>query len=200
MNELPNLIPAARLRARRTAATIRAWATVHGASAVVLAAAWGLLAATRDQSPTALRAQVDQAVASVEEAQAGVKRATAELAALTRQLASAPDVRERPEWGVLLTLLGSVRGDAVSLGSLELTPAVQNRPSTRAGLPSHYRMRLTGLARDHSAATGFSLAVERTGLFSQVRLTDATSQSVRGGTAVAFIIECELQDGPEGAR
>jgi hypothetical protein len=189
-----NLIPASRMRARRTAGALRTWAAVNCAGALALAATWGVLAGTRDRGVETLRAQLGQAQASASDAQAALKRTSAELAGLTRQLGAAPDVRERPEWSVLLAALGRVRDEAVALTSFELAPAAPGRPGAKPGLPPRYQLHLSGLARDHRAATGFSVAVERTGLFSHVRLTDASAKSVAGGTVVSFSIDCVLDD------
>jgi len=199
MTALVNLIPASRLRARRNAAAVRAWAGVNCMGVLLLVGTWGVMTGIRDPATDTLQAQLDQAETSIRDAQTEVKRASTELAGLTRQLSAAPDVRERPEWGVLLSTLGAVRGGAIALVALDLSPlasaaAAKAPVAARAGLPSHYQLRLSGLAQDHRSATGFSLAVERTGLFSQVRLTDATTQSVGGVVVVAFSIECVLDD------
>lgn len=197
---LPNLIPASRLQARRTAAAARMWVGINCAGVLVLAAVWALMASTRDSGAEKLETQVSQLDASIAEAQTALKKSSADLVNLTRQLAAVPDIRERPEWGVLLTTLGGVKGDSIALVTLDLVPyeavlAGQPKPvAGRAGLPSRYQLRLGGLAKDHRSATGFSLAVERTGLFSQVRLTDASSQTSKAGTVVGFTIECVLDD------
>ncbi len=197
MTVLANLIPESRLRARRTGTAIRTWLFVHCVCIAVLGATWGVLAGMRNSEADTLRKQLNLAKANTTAAQTELKRASTELANLTRQIAAVPDVRQRPEWGLLLGTLGSVRGDAVALSNFDLSPfdSVAQKPGTaRTGLPSRYQLKLSGLARDHRSATAFSLAVERTGLFSQVRLTDATAQNITNGTAVAFSIECTLED------
>lgn len=196
----PNLIPPARLRARRSLGAARAWCVVNAGAVVVLGATWAALAGSRDLGTERIRAQIAEVNRAVTDTQADLKRSSAELVALTRQLAAVPDVADRPPWALLLSALASVRGQDVALVSLDLTPALATpgRPvAQRPGLPPRYQLRLSGLARDHRSATGFSLAVERTGLFSQVRLTDATARSVSGTPAVAFSIECVLDDAGE---
>ncbi len=92
-----------------------------------------------------------------------------------------------------------MRGENIVLGSLELTPEAAKGGTALSARPLRYSLRLTGLARDHRAATAFSLDLERTGVFSRVTLTDTTSQSIGDKMVVAFGVECAMDEaGGEG--
>lgn len=194
MTPSANLIPPARLQARRVTAAIRAWLGVGAACLVLLAGAYVALLSALGHDTQGQNAELTRAATETASAQNDLKNARAELAGLTRRLAAAQDIRAHPDWSILLATLGSIRGDDVVLAAIDLTPALPPGAGPTTSRPSVYQLNLTGLARDHRAATAFSLAVERTALFSRVRLTDTTAQTVNRRDVVAFSIECTLQE------
>lgn len=187
-----NLIPRRRLQAQRVSARVRLWSGIMMAYAAVLAAGYisfrSVVASGGDNIP----AQLEQIAAEVAAVEAELKAARADLAAAERMLSAAQELRDHPDWSALLQAIAAMRGDDVVLASLELTPAAGAAPA--ASRPPRYMLRLTGLARTHGAATDFSLMLERTRVFSSVTLTDTSTQTVGNRPAVAFAMECAMDE------
>jgi len=131
-----------------------------------------------------------------------------ELAEAEQKLRSARAVGKQPNWGVLLALLAENLGDEVVLSHCKLAPVGGARRDARsekaiepegktgpAATPNRqYLLDLGGFARSQAAASGFVLRLERTGLFDQVRPIKTSRQTLLNSSAVAFRVECLLDE------
>jgi Tfp pilus assembly protein PilN len=194
-----NLIPRARRDAQRVAARARAWALVVAGVGVALAIAWGALFNTYAIDAADSAAQLERADADLRAADAELKTSRAELAGARRLLDAAREVRDHPDWSILLGAMSRRKGDGVALASLDIAPADLKPSQAAVTRPSRYALRIAGVARDHRAATAFSLMLESTGVFSRVSLTDTATRSVDGHEVVAFGVECSLDENAEDA-
>lgn len=193
-----NLIPAARREALRVASRARLWAGVLAAASACMAIACAALFNTVGVDADDLRAQLDRVAADHAAADTDLKRSRADLAASMRLLGAASEVRDHPDWSALLSTMAALRGDQVVLATLDITPLDARAGEATVTRPARYALRLSGVARDHKAATSFSLLLERTGVFSRVTLTDTTSQLVGERAVVAFGLECALDEATGG--
>lgn len=189
-----NLIPRARRDAQRAATRIRRWAAVL--CAVLLACGIGYMAMLNTVGVGAddTAQLLDRVAEDIAAAEGELKLAHAGLASASRMLDAVQEVRDHPDWSALLSSMTAMRGDNIVLGSLDLTPVDAKTGQPTVSRPARYALRLSGLARDHHAATTFSLMLEETGVFSRVTLTDTTTQSIGDKVVVAFGIECSLDE------
>ena len=214
-----NLIPAPRRAAmfrrrhwRRCAAACAAWAALSllagGASHVVWRGADGRTDERLAKVAEEMR-QTDHAIASVQ----------AELATARAALRSNQAIANQPDWSILLALLGQKVGDGVVLKSCSVRPPSAGRgagygaarvdarrpaqpaPAARpAGDAGGFRLEVSGVARSHAAANDFVLRLEseRT-LFSKVTLLDTAREPFLDRDAIAFRLECSLDQSPLAA-
>lgn len=193
-----NLIPKARRDAQRVVRRTRAWSLAIAGLAAALTIAWGALYNTYAVDAAASTAQLLRADADVRAADTELKSVRADLSSAQRLLDAAREVRDHPDWSLLLGAMTRLKGDDVALASLEIAPADAAPARAAAARPSRYSLRISGVARDHRAATAFSLQLEQTGVFSRVSLTDTSSQAIEGRELVAFGLECTLDENSEG--
>ena len=215
-----NLIPAPRRAAmfrrrhwRRCAAGCAAWAVVAllagGAAHVVWRGADGRTDERLAKVAEEMR-QTERAIASVQ----------AELATARAALRSNQAIANQPDWSILLALLGQKVGDGVVLKSCNVRPpsaargagygaarvdarraaSQQPRAPRPAGDAGGFRLEVSGVARSHAAANDFVLRLEseRT-LFSKVTLLDTAREPFLDRDAVAFRLECSLDQSPLAA-
>lgn len=200
MNTLSaNLIPRRRLAARRVSNRMGVWGGVVGAGAVTAVLCGFLLRAAGPNDSNDIQSQLERVAAETSASEEGLKVARAELAAATRMLASAQELRDHPDWSALLQSISHMRGENVVLGNFEITPENAKSGVPFFSRPLRYSLRLSGFARDHRAATTFSLDLERTGVFAAVRLTDTTTQTIGEKQVVSFGIECVMDEQAGGA-
>jgi hypothetical protein len=195
-----NLIPRARLEAQRVSSLVHTWAAVLGATAALLAIAYAALLNTVAGDAEGMEAQMDRAASEHGVAEAELKAARAELASASRLLSASQEVRDHPDWSALLGAMAAMRGDDLVLGTLDLSPVGAVQGQVTVTRPSRYMLRMSGLARNHRAATTFSLMLEETGVFERVTLTNTSSQMVGERPVVVFAVECSLDEIAGAAR
>jgi hypothetical protein len=189
-----NLIPRRRLVAQRVNARMRLWSGVMTAYAAVLCTAYLAFRSVLAGGVENIPAELEQVGAETAAAEAELKTARADLLAAERMLGAAQELRDHPDWSALLQSIATMRGNDVVLGSLELAPDAAKGSGPTVTRPARYLLRLTGLARTHGAATEFSLMLERTKVFASVTLTDTNMQTIGDRPAVAFAMECAMDE------
>jgi hypothetical protein len=189
-----NLIPRRRLTALRVRVRARVWCGIGAVYVAALASVYAGLHGAVGSDAHDVQAQLERMATDMSGADAELKQSRAQLAAAVRLLGSVQELRGHPDWSALLQAISAMRGDDVVLGSLELKPEMEKADEPLVSRPSRYALRLTGLARDHRAATSFSLELEKTGVFSHVRLTDTSAQTIGEKVVVAFGVECAMDE------
>ena len=218
-----NLIPAPRLAARqrrlhlrRCAAVCCAWAV---GAATVAGASHALWRQTDDPQADQRLSAVNDEIERTERAIAGAK---IHLAAAQSTLRANEAIASQPDWSILLAVLAREVGDDVVLRSCRVhpvgvnagsraearrTPAIPATSTPPAAAPTPppageepvtFVLESSGIARTLPSAHRFVRDLERTGLFARVTLLDSTRESFLSENAVAFRIECSL-DEPAGA-
>jgi hypothetical protein len=213
-----NLIPAPRRAARRR--------KLHLRRCTIGCAVWGVLSLAAAGAAQAIwrgdEPQADERLAKVGEE---MRRTEAAIAAVRQQLTAAQStlranqgIASQPDWSILLALLGKTispdrPGEETVLKSCVVRPAHlprgQATPRTDPRRPAAqapaepavsnavpYVLEASGMARSHAAANEFVLRLEKTGLFSKVTLLDTARESFLDKDAIAFRIECALDQRP----
>lgn len=209
-----NLIPAPRLatrrcRAHRNLCVVACAAYAAMAVGVCLGArvVWGDIEGSLVHKLGGAAAEVDRAAKAIEAAKAdlGVAEAT---------LRSSRSITEQPDWSALLALLAVKAGDDVVLKGCQVSvreaaklaaDAKGARPKLGAGAvpavpESNVVLNLSGLGRSQPAVSQFVLRLEATGLFAKVTMVDTSREGFLNGTAIAFRIECSLDDPAGGTK
>lgn len=215
-----NLIPAPRLAARRRRTHLRRCAAGCVVWSLLSVAAGGASRAYwRDDDP-----QADERLAKVVDESRRTEKVIAavraELDAAESALRANEAIAHQPDWSILLALLAQNVGDEVVLKNCGVRPADPNRPAPHSeprrtqparsmpaqpAAPANVRpapcfvFEASGVARSHAAANQFLLRLERTGLFSRVSLLDTAREPFLDREAIAFRLECALQERPADA-
>ncbi len=189
-----NLIPSYRLERRRRHRRVRAWGAAISVYAVLLAAVyvgcqalWGVDADAMARQREATRQRVRQIRDRID----GVQTRLAEAQRTLRANAALGD---HPDWSLLLMLLARTMNEGVVLRQCSLTPAEPTAEAPAATKPSPgWRLEMSGYGKTVTAASEFALAMERTGLFQEVRLLKTVRQPFLAGQATHFQIHCALR-------
>lgn len=189
-----NLIPAYRINARRGRDHRRLWYFVLSGYALALALVWvvGARLVLTGDDPEAL----------TEKAATQILQTSAQRADLRARLIEARDeldasnwINERPDWSILLALIGRSTGPDVVISHLSLTGDSGPRRGTATDEPR--AVHLGCLARRQAAVSAFALRLEQSGLFRRVAILNTNREYYQGEPAIAFNIECLLDTHPE---
>ena len=179
-----NLIPAPRLARKKLRTRIRRWAV--GLVAYVLVLFLGIAVRAGSRAPVL---PPDSSAQS-----ARITQLTSELAAKNKELTDARTryaatlmLTGRPDWSVLLPLLGQGMGEDVVLKELKLSQ--QKGQSVR-----QYGLEMRGVARSAASASNFVSALEETRLFDEVRLLRTGREPFMNESMVSFEVQCKLSD------
>jgi hypothetical protein len=208
-----NLIPAPRLVAKRRRVHLRRCAAGCAVWAVMSVIAAG---ATQAMWRTAADPQAEERLAIVADEIDRTDRAIAatrtQLAAAQSTLRAKEAIANQPDWGVLLAVLAqSIKQDVV-LKNCHVHPAgrrpgeVRRPPAAVAPSASGaaaeavpFVLDANGMAKDLEAAHRFVSDLEKTGLFARVTLLDTAREPFINGDAIAFRLECSLDEPAAGA-
>jgi Tfp pilus assembly protein PilN len=196
-----NLIPTTRLRARRLRARLFRWAWGVSGYAVLLGIACSIIRGVSGGGGETLAARL-------ETAKGDNQKLSAALVANARRLSQAQSTQrmvlalsDRPDWSLLLTLLGEKLDDDLVLREMRLQPS--DRPDTTAVAAAlvapveQFRLELRGLGRSQEAVSRFVSRLEGTKLFSEVKLLRRGREPFLAGTAVSFDLACRLGQAKE---
>jgi len=197
-----NLIPSYRLEARRRRRCIRAWTvgvlcyalTLVGAYAGCRVA-WGV-----DLEAVAGRRQaVAQRIHALGQQ---ITYVQGELAEANCSIKANEVVGGHPDWSLLLMLLARNMNDEVVLRQCALGPSKagteDHGPGPDNNAAGAWRLDMTGYGRTVTSVSQYALALERTGLFQEVRLMKTVRQPFMAGSATHFQIRCALGSAAEG--
>ena len=201
-----NLIPAPRRDAKRRRTHLRWCAAVCGGlSGAVLMAAIAFRLFWGGGEP-GLDRQLAIAQEEVKRIDAEFTQARNELAAVNAANATERQIAAQPDWSLLLALVADRAGNEVVLRSLSVAPRTAEitdaKPAPVAGKPAAppaapargLVLTASGLGKSQPAVTQFALRLEKTGLFSRVRLIDTNREPFLADEATAFHLECSLDE------
>ena len=193
-----NLIPLHRLEAGRRRRRLQAWvaaASVYAAALVAVyvgcVCAWGVDAKALARRHQATGQRVQQIRRQIEKAQA-------DLAEARRTVEANEAISGHPDWSLLLMLLAHHMNESVVLQECSLTPGnAEDDPPAEPTDTGGWRLDMNGFGREVTAVSQFALALEKTGLFNEVRLLKTVRQPFLAGQATHFQIRCDLGTGAE---
>jgi hypothetical protein len=193
-----NFIPSHRLEAAQRHRRLHAWigaAAIYAAALVAVyigcACVWGVdaKALARRRQATANR---------VEQIRGQIQKAQADLTQARRTLAANEAVGGHPDWSLLLILLAQNMNERVVLRQCRLTPGgVEDDTAAESRPTGAWRLEMSGFGREVTAVSQFALALEKTGLFEEVRLLKTVRQPFMAQQATHFEIQCALGTPPK---
>lgn len=203
-----NLIPAARLAARRRHARLFVWAAFCGACAMCLiagSATLHTLRATEDRSLQGKRTDLDHAIKQESEQLLALRR---ELSEVGMSLETTRAIHNQPDWSHLFRGLSERLDNEIVLNHCELATLTADRkpvleqwgnavPAKPLGTllnECRHTLTLSGFGKSQEAVSRFVLRLEGTGIFAIVRLMNSSRQSFLEEEAVAFSIACDLKE------
>jgi hypothetical protein len=202
-----NLIPFARLQARRRARRIRLWFSVVPAFASLLMGVYGWFSTIWNTDTASVRTSIEDTDRTTEAIKSAIARDRAQISQSTITLHANKAVGEQPDWGVLLYILSERLGPNAVLNNcvLEALATTSTGGKAIAGArPGRFRLTLHGMAKDQEAVSRFVLALEGDDpgarLFDEVRLFESRRTNLGGKDAVSFRIECQLSDAAAGGK
>ena len=197
-----NLIPTGYREAQQRRRRTRAWFTIFGGYAIILAVAYvGAASALGDGGSTL--ADLARTTQQVEELSRCANMLKIQLRDAQLKLGVARTVGDQPDWSLLLAILGKLSDDQIVLRSCRLEILAESRILLPAGPkpasqpaapngPTKFTLTLTGLGKAQADVTNFVLRLEKLGLFDRVDLLQSLREPVANGEATAFKIECAL--------
>ncbi len=201
MQPYVNLIPAYRLEAHRHRQHVRQWVIrvcVYAAGALGVCV---LAHVTWDTGHPNLEPQIRRTQAQIKTLNGSIASANTTLARTRRSLQANQQLRDHPDWSLLLAYLAKAIDAELVLRECTLEPhqiqAATNQPVTDRQPsnpipPRAYQINLRGLGRSQAAVSRFVLRLEQTGLFDQVKLVDTSLEPFLSNKAIGFRVTCGL--------
>ena len=201
-----NLIPAARLQAKRLKMRWRLWARLGGAYGILLAVALVSAYALWSEDDSAVSQELQSATQRIEKGKTSIIEERKHLAGVMTAFQAAQVIEDQPDWSRLLALLAEGLGEDVVLSGCRLltlddkagdlmTRVEQSQGTSAASLAfesRQYQFHVTGFGKTRHAVSEFILRLERTGLFASVRCVHSDRQPFLDGEAMAFAVDCQL--------
>ena len=107
----------------------------------------------------------------------------------------------RPDWGMLLVLVGERLGKDTILTRAHLEPTLVRGGSGKTVASStSARFAIEGVGRSHDAVSRLAMDLEAKAIFPSVRIVQTRRIVHDGADAVAFQIDCTLEGLPGGER
>lgn len=204
-----NLIPQAKLVARKRVRRVRAWCVAGSIYAGALGVAWASVHLLGRDEHTALAAEIEALQEQIDQDNEAALALRPRLDAALATLAANRSVGSQPDWSLLLSLVADMLGDEVVLSACELEDGAPPGPFT-ADAPGankeasgasvdhdvlrRYTLRLVGLGKSHGAVLGYVRTLEKTQLFESVKLVETRPEPFGDTSAIGFKIECLLAD------
>lgn len=177
-----NLIPAPRHAARRAARHQRWWMVGGAGYFAVLALVWlGSFAVTYSHEDPELDAEHFQH--QISQSTADRQRLRTQIDHHQAILNANHEVKNRPDWSILLAMIARLRGDDAFLRAVSLASPDGD---------GQYNVRLTGYARSQTAVSALALRLERSGLFQSVSVVSSRREPYANHVAIAFEMRCAL--------
>lgn len=194
MRPVPNLLPAALLRARSRRRHVRHWCAVLTLEALLGVLAAMVLRVDYDNPARQARDSIDATIGQINVVEGKLTAAKGELQAVQQKLAVASQVASKPDWSIVLGAVARSGTHTVELTSTQLMPP---GAATDKG-PVYYRLALVGVSPTRTDVTRFVQALESCGIFAQVRIgqTQQVSNPLDADKPlVSFAIEAWLAEG-----
>ncbi|MHC4211443.1 MAG: PilN domain-containing protein [Planctomycetota bacterium] len=188
-----NLVPADRREARRRQRRVQAWIGVCLAYAVAWVVVQVAVQVTMVSDDRVLRGEIEQARSVVQERDTAVAALKLDRQQAVSQLHANLAVGKQPDWSILLALLASTLEDEIVLSSVRLKSGAAEESGTRESGATN--LDFAGFGQSQAAVSRFVLRLEAISLFRSVKLQDTRREPFLADHAIAFRVECVLDDG-----
>lgn len=188
-----NLVPADRREARRRQRRVQAWIGACLAYAVAWVVVQVAVQVTMVSDDRVLRGEIEQARSVVQERDTAVAALKLDRQQSVSQLHANLAVGKQPDWSILLALLASTLEDEIVLSSVRLKSGAAEESGTRESGATN--LDFAGLGQSQAAVSRFVLRLEEISLFRSVKLRDTRREPFLADHAIAFRVECVLDDG-----
>jgi len=209
-----NFIPARRLAARSRRRRRNRWAVTMSVYALMLVGVYGGAYALWGGGHVALADEERRTTLRIEQSKRDIHTLQEELTAGEATLKANRALTDQPDWSILLALVARDLNDEVVLTRCELkggasaaptataatpmpttasAPAAVPAASPEGARPEVFVLDVTGYGKTMMAVSQFVLAMERTGLFDEVRLVKTNREPFLTTSAVAFQITCLME-------
>ena len=197
-----NLISTDRLRARKQRAKTKRWLAICLIYSCVLLVSCGVYRAIWGLNTPDVDTELLDLHAQTQSLQETIDRIHAQLVESEFSLEANRELKEHPDWSLLLRFLATMLGDDLFLRECDikiLSPSTvqamgQGLIQRIDDLESQPAVRLSvkGMGRSLEAVSQFALRIEQTQLFTQVKLVDTHIEPYLKGKVIAFRVECTL--------
>lgn len=198
-----NLIPASRRSERLVRLAIRKWLAVGVSYALVVFLLWATYSSTGARDYLALASELADAQAGGRTAQQSVNQLRRQLTDATQRRSVAEEVRNRPDWSLLLICLGNEVGNDIVLREVQVFPGENTARDARPkelqifGADT-YTVSIRGVGLSQQAVSQFTLRLQNLGLFDTVQMTRSGREQLGNSSGIGFDLQCQL--GPAEVR
>ncbi|QNN22036.1 PilN domain-containing protein [Planctomycetales bacterium ZRK34] len=217
-----NLIPMHRRQARQRLGRLRKWVVGGTIYAVLLLGAAVVCHMVWGQTDRQVADELVELETDITQTRAQIAALKPELLEANAQWEASRAVAVQPDWSVVLAMLSDIRGKNIVLERCSLSPVKQVEAKTMAKAvgkfgaatksapegsavkkaaerrkPLNFSLQIGGLGHEQTDVSQFVLNLERTGLFSTVKLLETARYPFGDGQAVSFRILCAIGEDPE---
>jgi len=201
-----NLISTDRLRARKQRAKIKRWFVICLIYSCVLLVGCGVYRVIWSLNAPGVDTELLDLHAQTQSLQEMIDRMQARLVESDLSLEANRELKEHPDWSLLLRFLTTMLGDDLFLrecdiqmlspGAVQAVQATgQDRLIQQVDGPASQpavRLSVKGMGRSLEAVSQFTLRIEQTQLFTQVKLVDTHIEPYHKGKVIVFRVQCTL--------
>jgi Tfp pilus assembly protein PilN len=191
-----NLVPETYRRRRLLRRAVSRWVVLGTVYAMMIGLVWGTYAATGARAFRSLVTEQNELANRDKDVKDSLNQTRRQLAdaKLRRQIAL--QLRNRPDWSILLQLLSDQLGDDVTLRDVSLTRPAEAKPTQMKELqflgPDSAMLTLRGIGTTQQAVSQFALRLQRQGLFTDVNMTRSGRETFGRLTGIGFELQCSL--------
>jgi Tfp pilus assembly protein PilN len=195
-----NLVPETYRRRRLLRRAISRWVVGGSVYALMIGLVWTTYAATGARAFRALLEEQTELTTREKDVKDALNQTRRQLsdANLRRQVAM--QLRNRPDWSILLRLLSDQLGDDVTLRDLSLARPAAAKDNQAKELqflgPDAATLTIRGIGTSQQAVSQFALRLQRQGLFTDVNMTRSGRETFGKLSGIGFELQCSL--GAEG--
>jgi len=190
-----NLLPAQYVAARQRRVRTRLWGVICAVHAMLVAGV-GVVSATGEETSASFRAKVVIAQGRMESKTKEIDALRRTLVERSRRVEAVRAIADHPDWSILLDRLARLRGGDVVLERVVIVPETASSSTIKPGaqVRPRYQVTIEGLARSNAAVLEYALAIQRLGIFDNVRPEQTRQREMASGDLFGFQLRCDLGD------
>ena len=195
-----NLIPQARRKLRKARLAAQRWIALSASYGIVAALLWATYASTGAREYLALAGRMSEIAAREKTVKQSVAALQRQIGDATQRRTIAEELRNRPDWSILLSLLGGEVRNDVMLRELQLSAIAKASRDTRPRElqilgPDEYQLTIKGIGLSQQSVSQFTLRLQRLELFDDVQMLRSGREPFGSGSGIGFELQCRLGPG-----